>query len=501
MHQLERETYDDAFLNEAMEGYEELADDDHEETLTDLKKQLHKRATKEKKGVFLMWRLLPIAASVLVLLGAGYWFLMPDAVKNQNVQSNQNVHAKLKDYRKQLVVNKPAPQKITPKEHKLIAEASIEPIPIKEPELLKEVAIAGNPSIKYKTDTVEYIASDYKVRSNASVDEMLKKAEGFEVSPDGSVTFNGTTVSKARLNGKDYTGGDVAKAVQSLPADIIEKFQVVDDYGNQAGRTGIKNGDPNKVLNLTTRNNQDKGYVNSGIYLRQATNLNNMPLVVYKKDTVEYTVNKTPIRENSKVDYMLRRTDGFEVNSDGSTTFNGKPIKRVKVNGKNYLGSLQKAIIELPADILDKIQVIDDYGDTASRTSIKIIEPEPVLNLIIRDVKYRRLPTTREISGVMVPGDTTAKPLPLIGWRKYAAYIKQNAVSPDGKTGEVSLEFNVAPNGKILEIKITSGFGVSYGRNTGSQIMNQKAMDMVQKGPKWRGDTKSKAMHFTINFR
>ena len=130
-----------------------------------------------------------------------------------------------------------------------------------ENELLKEVVINGTPSITYKTDTVEYKASDYKVRANATVDEMLKKAEGFEVGTDGSLTFNGTAVSKARLNGKDYSGGDVAQAIQSLPADIIEKFQVVDDYGDQAGRTGIKNGDAQKVLNLTTRADRSVGNI------------------------------------------------------------------------------------------------------------------------------------------------------------------------------------------------------------------------------------------------
>ncbi len=130
-----------------------------------------------------------------------------------------------------------------------------------ENELLKEVVINGTPAITYKTDTVEYRASDYKVRANATVDEMLRKAEGFEVGTDGSVTFNGEAVTKARLNGKDYAGGDVAQAIQSLPAEIIEKFQVVDDYGDQAGRTGIKSGNATKTLNLTTRADRSVGNI------------------------------------------------------------------------------------------------------------------------------------------------------------------------------------------------------------------------------------------------
>ncbi len=107
-------------------------------------------------------------------------------------------------------------------------------------------------SIIYKVDTVAYAASNYKVRKNASADEMLKKAEGLEVDNNGYITFQGQPVTKARIGGKDYTGGSVAQAIQSLPSDIIERFQIVDDYGDAAGRTGIKSGEPAKILEFKT---------------------------------------------------------------------------------------------------------------------------------------------------------------------------------------------------------------------------------------------------------
>ncbi|MBS7563687.1 TonB-dependent receptor [Mucilaginibacter sp. Bleaf8] len=127
--------------------------------------------------------------------------------------------------------------------------------------VLHEVIVNGTPSISYKTDTVEYKASDYKVRPNATVDEVLKKMEGMEVASDGSVTHQGQKITKVKLNGKEYAGGDLAKAIQNLPADIIDKIQVVDDYGDQAARTGIKDGDPQKVINITTRADRSVGNI------------------------------------------------------------------------------------------------------------------------------------------------------------------------------------------------------------------------------------------------
>ncbi len=119
--------------------------------------------------------------------------------------------------------------------------------------MLGGVTINGVSSIVYKTDTVEYRASDYKVRANSTPAELLKNMEGFTVGTDGSVTHQGQAVTKARINGKDYSGGNLAQAIQSLPADIFQKIQVVDDYGDQAARTGVKDGDPNKVLNITIK--------------------------------------------------------------------------------------------------------------------------------------------------------------------------------------------------------------------------------------------------------
>jgi hypothetical protein len=126
---------------------------------------------------------------------------------------------------------------------------------------LNAVIVNGTPSITYKTDTVEYRASDYKVRPNAAVDELLKKMEGMEVGTDGSLTHQGQQVTRAKLNGKEYAGGDLAQAIKNLPAEIVEKIQVVDDYGDQAARTGIKDGDPQKVLNITTRADRSVGNI------------------------------------------------------------------------------------------------------------------------------------------------------------------------------------------------------------------------------------------------
>jgi hypothetical protein len=138
----------------------------------------------------------------------------------------------------------------------------LEPIVLKsEPLMLEQVDIRGTPTITYKQDTIEYRARDYKLRENATVEDLLKKMEGIEVDIAGTVTAQGTEVSKARLNGKDFSGGDVATAIQNLPADIVEKMQIIDDYGDEAARTGIKDGDSEKILNIVTKDDRSVGNI------------------------------------------------------------------------------------------------------------------------------------------------------------------------------------------------------------------------------------------------
>ena len=125
--------------------------------------------------------------------------------------------------------------------------------------MLKEVKINGVIPIVIKEDTIEYKASAYKVRDGSPVEELLKKLPGVTVDANGNVTAQGKLVTKVRVDGKDYFTGDVQTATQNLPADIVETIQIIDDYGDQANLTGIKTGDPDKVLNITIQKGKRKG--------------------------------------------------------------------------------------------------------------------------------------------------------------------------------------------------------------------------------------------------
>jgi len=125
---------------------------------------------------------------------------------------------------------------------------------------LKTVTIVGVNPVKFTEDTVDYKVAAYKVRDNAPIEDVLKKVPGVDVDANGNVSSGGKTITKVRINGKDFMGGDVQSATKNLPADILESIQVIDDYGDQANLTGVKTGEPNKILNFVIRADKNYGY-------------------------------------------------------------------------------------------------------------------------------------------------------------------------------------------------------------------------------------------------
>ncbi len=129
-----------------------------------------------------------------------------------------------------------------------------------ESKTLNQVNIVGVIPVKIKEDTVAYSISAYPVRENAPVEDVIKKLPGVEVDAAGNVTTQGKSVTKIRINGKDYMGGDLQAATRNLPADILESIQLIDDYGDQANLTGVRTGEPDKIINLTIRKDRNYGY-------------------------------------------------------------------------------------------------------------------------------------------------------------------------------------------------------------------------------------------------
>ena len=123
-----------------------------------------------------------------------------------------------------------------------------------------ETVTLESAKIQIKEDTVSYKIDSTMYRANDNVETLLKKLPGVEVDKEGTVTAQGKAVTKVKVNGKEFFGGDVLTATRELNADMVDRIQMIDDYGDQAAFTGIKDGEASKTLNIQLKKEKNKGY-------------------------------------------------------------------------------------------------------------------------------------------------------------------------------------------------------------------------------------------------
>ena len=126
---------------------------------------------------------------------------------------------------------------------------------------LGDVEVRGTAAqMLVKGDTLEYNATAFKTAENAVAEDLLKKMPGVEVSSEGTITVNGEEVKRILVDGKKFFDDDVQMATKNIPAEMIDKVQVVDDKSEMAKLTGFEDDETERVINLTLKPNRKKGY-------------------------------------------------------------------------------------------------------------------------------------------------------------------------------------------------------------------------------------------------
>ncbi|MDR0681292.1 MAG: outer membrane beta-barrel protein [Dysgonamonadaceae bacterium] len=132
--------------------------------------------------------------------------------------------------------------------------------------LLQEAVIEGKkPEVIVKNDTIEYDAASYKVTENAVIEDLLKKLPGVEVDKEGKITVNGKEVKKFLVDNKDFFSDDPQVASKNLPAEMVDKLQVVDRKSEMARMTGFDDGEEETIINLTIRPGMKKGTMGNAL--------------------------------------------------------------------------------------------------------------------------------------------------------------------------------------------------------------------------------------------
>ncbi|WP_072359642.1 TonB-dependent receptor [Chitinophaga sancti] len=115
------------------------------------------------------------------------------------------------------------------------------------------------PPITIKKDTLEFNANSVKTRPNAVVEELLKHVPGVSIDANGKITAQGETVKRILVDGKPFFGNNTFLTTQNLPAEIIDKIQLIDGKSELAQFTGFDDGSHEKIINITLKKNRRRG--------------------------------------------------------------------------------------------------------------------------------------------------------------------------------------------------------------------------------------------------
>ncbi len=115
---------------------------------------------------------------------------------------------------------------------------------------LDGVEIVREMPVSIKGDTIVYNADSFKTGTERKLEDVLKKLPGVEVNADGEIEVEGKKVTKLMVEGKDFFDGDTKLGVKNIPADAIDKIQVLRNYNENSILKGVENNQDNVAMNI-----------------------------------------------------------------------------------------------------------------------------------------------------------------------------------------------------------------------------------------------------------
>lgn len=497
MHELERRAQGDPFLMDALEGYENVPVD-REVGLGELQSRLQQRVAK-KEARIIPWRIIGIAASILLLLGIGlFWYTQhpsPTVMMERVVTLKPSVNA---------------PRSVQ-KEVSVGGDSTAVAVNVN-----KDKLVASNTKhIKIKTQKVEYaplpvVTADEAAAEPPAVNELQASSENdMFKSNDTSTPLNEMVVmeytAKKKSNGllNEVQLGTASDSISHPSYKATVSTIKIDTNKYKGNVMRIKGTDLASV-------NDQYGYVAPSISQYQNTpryfgNYSSKQDYYANAAKVAVRPNLTAAANSVAKGYIARRASvagGFSpfnptvVHGEmvkGMVKDSGEPVAyaTVKIKGTN-ISTLTDAkgrftLYAVPDSALLEVMAEGYMAKEAKMTQ---------RNLQI--ISIHQIVTTLSDAIAAPAGDNNQpenlQARPSAGWDDFIGYLHHNAISPDGKSGIVKLSFKVNADNSLGDFKVIKGL---------SPQANNFAIKLVKDGPEWysAADDKVQTVTISIKFR
>jgi hypothetical protein len=140
-----------------------------------------------------------------------------------------------------------------------------EPVELGELILLEDTKVLGEVLVKgvsvvgeQKGDTTSFNANAFKTQTNAQAEDLIRKMPGITMQ-GGQIQAQGEQVQKILVDGREFFGSDPNIALRNLPADAIDRVEVLDQRSDQSRLTGFDDGSYTKTINIILRSDRKNG--------------------------------------------------------------------------------------------------------------------------------------------------------------------------------------------------------------------------------------------------
>lgn len=130
---------------------------------------------------------------------------------------------------------------------------------VEDAQVLGEVVIEGqSPLGEMRGDTTSFNASAFKTKENGMAEDLVRKLPGITIT-NGQVEAQGEAVQKILVDGREFFGSDPNIALRNLPANAIDRVEVLDQRSDQSRLTGFDDGTYTKTINIILRADSKNG--------------------------------------------------------------------------------------------------------------------------------------------------------------------------------------------------------------------------------------------------
>lgn len=201
--------------------------------------------------------------------------------------------------------------------------------------------------------------------------------DGDDKSPIGQATVQLLSLPDSAMVVGNVTNNSGAFSLSARPGKYVLRISFV-GYLTQDKPLQLTAGKPTVHLGTIV-------LPTDAIMLGEAVIVAEAPQVTVSEDTIGYNASAYRTPEGAMLEELVKKLPGAEVDEDGNIKLNGKEVKKIMVDGKEFFGGdVKTGLKNLPVNMIEKLKTYDKKSDLARITGIDDGEEETVLDLTVK---------------------------------------------------------------------------------------------------------------------